>query len=299
MNNNYYIGIDGGGTKTAFGLFDEEGHCLDNLTLPTCHFLQVGIEGCVTVLKEGIDILLQDKTYDSVVIGIGIAGYGSDEKICHRLQIAIDKTLDNYPHIITNDAHISLLGASNNQDRILVIGGTGSIAYVQTASSFHRVGGWGYQLGDEGSAYWIGKQLLTEFCRQVDGICVKNEIYYAIIEKFQIKNPYEIINIVHEMKNKRTEIAQLSLLCNQLANQGNQYCKNLLKKAGRILFNYVLYLSNKYKVYEVSYSGSLFKSHYVKQQFLECLQDAHIQIKEAYGDALYGAYLFARYFSKD
>ncbi|MFR1294306.1 MAG: hypothetical protein ACLSBH_02020 [Coprobacillus cateniformis] len=48
----YYIGIDGGGTKTAFGLFDDYGKCLYQVDYPTCHFLQVGFDGCAKLLKK-------------------------------------------------------------------------------------------------------------------------------------------------------------------------------------------------------------------------------------------------------
>ena len=76
-----YIGIDGGGTKTAFGLFDTHGKLLDKIELPTCHFLQVGYDRCAQCLKDGIYQLIDKHELSCHELNIGIAGYGSDQQV--------------------------------------------------------------------------------------------------------------------------------------------------------------------------------------------------------------------------
>ncbi len=50
----YYLGIDGGGTKTAFVLIDNKGNKVAEIEKSTCHHLQVGIEGFENIIEQGI-----------------------------------------------------------------------------------------------------------------------------------------------------------------------------------------------------------------------------------------------------
>lgn len=70
-----WIGVDGGGTKTQFTLFDEKLNALDSVCLPSCHAAQVGYDGMNKILSKGIAILLK-KTTSEVGLGFGLAGYG-------------------------------------------------------------------------------------------------------------------------------------------------------------------------------------------------------------------------------
>ena len=64
---------------------------------------------------------------------------------------------------LKSDVQIAIEGALDGQDGIVVIAGTGSIALSLKEGMLQRCGGWGYQLGDEGSAYWIAKKMLNAF----------------------------------------------------------------------------------------------------------------------------------------
>lgn len=294
MKNKYYIGIDGGGTKTAFGLFDYNGQLLRKIELSTSHFLQVGYDGCACILKQGVEELSQNVDKKNLFIGIGLAGYGNDENVRGKLEKNIYEVFKDYQYIITNDVHTALIGAFHEEDGILVVAGTGTIAYAKKDNQLYRVGGWGYQIGDEGSAYWIGKQLLSEFCKQADGRKHRDEVYQHIMSYFQIKNPYEMIELVHCMNNERTEIASLALLCNKLADEGHLICQSILREAGQFIFNLVYSLVQQYGICQVSCSGSLFKSEYLKQEFMNCMKAHQMKNKLPENDALYGAYLYVK-----
>ena len=56
-----YIGIDGGGTKTNFSLFNEEGKKEKDVLKPTVHILNQSVEKCVQYLKEGVNELDPDQ----------------------------------------------------------------------------------------------------------------------------------------------------------------------------------------------------------------------------------------------
>ncbi|CAM3461447.1 hypothetical protein [Erysipelothrix anatis] len=54
----YYLGIDGGGTKTAFILTNQYGESIYRNTYPTIHYMQVGLNGITQIMKEGLNDLL-------------------------------------------------------------------------------------------------------------------------------------------------------------------------------------------------------------------------------------------------
>ncbi|WP_028044206.1 N-acetylglucosamine kinase [Candidatus Stoquefichus massiliensis] len=291
----YYIGIDGGGTKTAFGLFDEEGTCLKRIEYSTCHFLQVGFDGCAYVLKMGVDDFVHQFHISpkELKIGIGIAGYGNDQNIRKQLEESIQANLKEYPYSITNDMHIAMIGSLNGQDGIAVVAGTGTIAMAQANNCIYRCGGWGYQLGDEGSAYWIGKQLLKEFCKQADNRQPRGELYDYIMKYFQIDNPYQMIEHVHNLANERTEIAKLSKICSELADLGHKKSCYILQSAGVHVSELVKGLYHCFdEDIKISYFGGVFQNIIFKESFQsqihphQCIEPIH--------DALTGAYIYAK-----
>ena len=291
----YYIGIDGGGTKTAFGLFDECGTCLYRVNYPTCHFLQVGFDGCAQLIKKGIEDVIkhQPDCSKELQIGIGIAGYGNYKAVCEQLESHIEKELKGYRYVLTNDMHIALIGALDGQDGIAVVAGTGSIAMAHIHSKIYRTGGWGYQLGDEGSAYWIGKKLLNEFCKQADYRQPRDELYDRILDYFKIENPYEIISAIHDMNNERTEIAALAKMCGVLADKGHAICQDILKQAGYHISQLVQGLLPHFeKEVQVTYYGGVFKNIIFKQAL--CYQLSDCRFTEPIHNALVGAYMFAK-----
>lgn len=61
---NYYVGIDGGGTKTAFACYNEEKECVAECILESCHVLQVDREKAISILKQGLERLAQSLKND-------------------------------------------------------------------------------------------------------------------------------------------------------------------------------------------------------------------------------------------
>src|SRR5581483_9793263 len=71
--------------------------------------------------------------------------------------------------IITSDAHAACVGAHRGGDGAVVIVGTGSIGWAVLRGKQHRIGGWGFELSDEGSGAWIGRELLRRVLLAHDG----------------------------------------------------------------------------------------------------------------------------------
>ena len=293
---NYYIGIDGGGTKTLFGLYDQDGNLLKTHTEGTTHYVQVGYDGVTEILQRGIAVLTEG-IEGIVPVGLGLAGYGREMTVRQNLEAAVKKAIGHNQYVLKNDAQIALNGALNGQDGILVIAGTGSIAMSRFDGQDDRCGGWGFSVGDEGSAYWIGKKVLAEFSKQSDGRHKKTALYDLVRETTQIKDDADIITYVNKtLGNKREEIAKLALICAKGASVNDEACLDIYKEvASEIsdMINVLARKSQKEKVM-VSYTGGVWKGrNYMDETFKQCL-DANVEIIEPIQGPIYGAYLYAK-----
>lgn len=257
----YYIGVDGGGTKTSFVLYHDK-KTIDEVVLTTSHYKQVGYDGTAEILFNGIMALVEKHRLNKndLVIGIGIAGYGNDEAVRKTLETAISKRLSIYKYYLTSDIHITMIGALDNQEGIVVIAGTGSIALSNYNNNLNRVGGWGYLLGDEGSAFWIGKQLLQHFTQQSDGRQIKTLLYKYIKDKIGIENDYQIIEYINSCDNYRTTVASMAVWVDELAQQNDQICIEIIDDASEYIYKLIKTLAPTQGFYKVSYYGGVFKS---------------------------------------
>lgn len=227
-----YIGIDGGGTKTKFVLYDQEGHACKEITLGTVHFLQVSHIDAVATLKAGIDALVDSKT--DVYIVAGLAGYGQEIKARTCIENICKEAFDGYLYSIYNDVQTAISGALAGNDGMVVIAGTGSIALSMQNGEQKRCGGWGYQLGDEGSAYWIAKKMLAIFCKQVDGRLEKTPLYKEVIAHCQLQEPHDIIHYVNvDLEGSRDKIATLATIVYRAATMGDIYAIAIYQEAAK------------------------------------------------------------------
>lgn len=233
----YFVGIDGGGTKTAFICMNEQNECVAECTLESCHVLQVSEERAIEILKTGISKLrseIQNDDHPELYICAGLAGYGKDIKLRERIEKICEKSFEKDHYVICNDGEIALAGALNGEDGILVIAGTGSIAIAKKGNENLRCGGWGYTLGDEGSAYWIARQLIQEFAKQCDGRHKPTLLREHVKHSCGLNDEYDMISYVSDtLGNEREKIAKLALLVYELAVQNDEAALSIYDRAAQ------------------------------------------------------------------
>lgn len=297
----YYIGVDGGGTKTLWTLFDELGESLTSITTGTCHPLQVGYDKMSEVLQIGLTTLLKKAPCplkpEEIIICLGLAGYGQEKQVRTEMEKAVGKALEGYHWYLTNDIEIALTGALDDHDGILVIAGTGSIAMAKTQRGLFRAGGWGYIIGDEGSGYWIARQVLAAYSKMVDGRLPKTNLYNLVKEGLALENDADIISYVMVTLDKqRDAIARLAKYGARACAQADPIALEIYEKAGEELALLVNTLTSHYSSQEIlaSYIGGVFKAQEYLLPSLKRHLDQRVNLVAPQHTPDYGAYLLAR-----
>lgn len=292
---NYYIGIDGGGTKTKFVLLNFEGSKIDEYTVGTCHFSQIGFSRVGVLLHEGISVLLEkyDILPSDVLVGIGIAGYGRDASIRHQLEESIQTTFSDIEYELTSDVEIALYGALGLEDGIVIISGTGSIALAKQAHQTLRCGGWGVHLGDEGSGYDLGRKVLSTFGKQADGRIEKSLLYSLIMEHLNLVHDYDLVTILNE-NHSREQIASFSQFAYQAAKLNDESAILLFDECAKELALLANTLAQEFDgTVPLSYIGGVFKSKNYILNPLEFYLQSKVKLQEPLYSAEYGAVLYA------
>lgn len=266
----YFLGIDGGGTKTAFEIIDENGNILSSIKTSTCDYLQIGKENFGRMIREGAlgacekaNISLSDFCFTC----IGVPSFGEIASDVPELITKAKEALQSDRVECVNDVEVAWAGSLACRPGINILAGTGSMAYgVDQKNNSVRVGGWGCFCGDEGSAYWLGKKLIELFAKQADGRIPKGKTYDIVYKKFGLTSDFDFISVVlNDMECKRDEIARLQLLLNEAADQGDIYAVEMYKQAacelGLIVEAVIGKLDfNAGETIKVSYSGGIFKA---------------------------------------
>lgn len=206
MTKTYYIGIDGGGTKTKFDLFDSDKNSIASITTPTIHPAQASFKEVVSVLntaKEKLLANINDRDY-VLKVGAGLGGYGINADYRKKLEDEFSTVFEEFK--LYSDAYAAMLGALAGEDGILMIAGTGSIALAKVGDETFRCGGFGYRYGDEGSAYSIGKALISRALKEADGRLDKSIISDLVADYFDNIG----INIIATSDFSRDKIAGLA-----------------------------------------------------------------------------------------
>lgn len=160
-----FLGIDGGGSKTAFLLVDEYYNEICHIQTGPSNHLSVGNDAAREAIAHGISQLTEQPN----IVCAGFAGAGRPESVAFYREVLQSLIPGAQVIIIESDAFISSIGAIGIDPGVLLIAGTGSIVIGREKDrSMFRVGGWGPYFGDEGSGFWIGREAVRAALRSLD-----------------------------------------------------------------------------------------------------------------------------------
>lgn len=305
----YYLGVDGGGTKTAFIIIDSNGRILSYLQKTTCHHKQVGFDGFRRVMNEGIrEVMVKIGITPAEIakVFLGIPDYREVLEDDSVLENIIHDILQGIDFICGNDVEAGWAGSLACQPGINLVGGTGAIGFGKDQDgNSARTSGWGYYCGDEGSAYWIGRKVISLFGKEADGRLEKTPIYNIVRKEFNLTRDFDLITVVYDqLKMQRDKIAKFQLLLYQAAEQGDKRALDIYKEAAYEHSLTVEALINKLNFAEnqeilVSYSGGVFKAgKYILTPLKDYISRKNIKLIEPILEPVTGAALYALTFDK-
>lgn len=223
--NKLMIGIDGGGSKTEFCLFSEDGGIFKRLTLGGTNPNVYGTDKAFDTLKCGIDIV-SDGYPDITAIFAGIAGCANRE----NASIISDLLKDQYPQMrieVGGDSVNSIYSTQYFDRCITVIAGTGSVIFVKDGESVTRIGGWGYLLDEGYNGFYLGTEVLRAAMAEEDSIG-EATLLTQMVEKRLSKRAVDGFNEIYALS--KDEIAAFARLLFDAYDAGDSVACGIIKK---------------------------------------------------------------------
>ena len=227
----HVLGIDAGGTKTVALLADADGRVIAEGRAGAANLQTEGELEVEKILHTVIDRATDGRSVTLSAVCLGMAGVDRPDdalvirEIMRRLGFRSNA-------LIVNDALIALVAGAGPSPGVVVVAGTGSIAYgVSHRGVAARAGGWGPTLGDEGSGYWIGRRALVAVMRELDGRGPRTELTPLVLRHFSLPKPEALVaEIYHQPQGRRT-IASLGSVVDQARADGDPVATDIMTHA--------------------------------------------------------------------
>jgi N-acetylglucosamine kinase-like BadF-type ATPase len=274
----YYLGIDGGQSGTKGLLSDENGRVLGaGLGGPCNHvaahegrakfFAAVG-----SVLDQACQAAgLDAASLEFASVCLGFSGGAEDKEAYSR------ELIRSHKYKITHDADIALSGATEGQPGIVVIAGTGSIAFGRNAAGrTARAGGWGYIFGDEGGGFDLTRQALRSALRHEEGWGPPSTLRDRLLAATGASKINELMHRFYTPEFPRPAVAALSSLVSDAAEESDEEAQRILFDAASQLVSYVegvhRVIFQSMQPVPIAYIGGVFKSRLLLEEFVKTIR---------------------------
>lgn len=239
----YYIGIDGGGSTLRLVLMDAAQQRLAYIERKeTCNPSIVGRAAATAMIQHEIPALLSAAALDAsavAAVGIGVAGA---DMFREWLIETVRGALPSVAVAASSDMEIALVGARAERYGVLILAGTGSVAFgINRTGEALKVGGWGYLIGDEGSGYWLGVEALRAVTHAADGRAPLTRLSAAVLETLGLDAPKQLVGWLYQLpaNTRNADVARLAHPLMTLAADGDETARAILTRAAQALAAHV------------------------------------------------------------
>lgn len=299
----YYIGVDGGSTKTTFAIAREDGIPFRTVTRGGCSYQSVGVDACVRMLNREIRGIMLSINISAEECGgccIGMPCYGENVSIDRVILDDVKRVLYPIPVHMVNDGEVGWAGSLKCKEGIHVAAGTGSIAFGKGKNQKSmRCGGWNEFYGDEGSCYWIGRQAMSLFSKEADGRVPRGALYEIVKRELGLINDFCFTDVIRESwAPYRWKVAAFQLYAFQAIKEGDESVRAIYEGAARELSLMVKTIGDRLEFtadkIDVSYSGGLFHvGELILHPFKREVENLGYTLKKPQYSATEGALLLA------
>ncbi|ESQ87483.1 ATPase [Asticcacaulis sp. AC460] len=230
-----FAGVDGGGTKCRVRLRDAQGALIGEAEGGSGN-IRLGLDLVWNNILSALDTALgkagrNRSVFPKMSLGLGLAGISDAGDAARTIAAGPDFGRCD----ASSDAHTAVLGAFSGRDGGILISGTGSAGYAWVGGKAIQVGGWGFELGDEGSAADLGRNALRAALHAHDGLGPVTEFTRAVIAHFGA--PADIVHFVTDARPR--DYGQLSPMIMTFADAGDSVAVTLVEDQARFMGRYI------------------------------------------------------------
>lgn len=263
-----YAGVDGGGTKTLAHVTDDAFRVLGEGRAGPSNFLRAGLEPAALAVERALCLACIDagvRLDEIATVGIGLAGVNHPTH--HRTMLnALRRRVSVRPMLLVGDTQAAVAGATDLEPGVVIISGTGSVAYgIDGSGRTAQAGGWGPVMGDEGSGYDISRHALAAVAGSHDGRLPPTSLTPRVCAHFGVATVADLLTVVYDPDRRgRLELSSLSTIVADEARAGDAVARDILARAGRELGATVAAVIRRLDLerssFRVAYVGGVFNS---------------------------------------
>jgi len=273
------LGVEGGGTKTAWVLVERaepELRVLDQGKLPSANFRLAS--------ADELRAMFQQLPKETARAGIFLAGCGTEEDRQSLTRICAE-VWPNAKIVVGSDRDSGLAAALGNGDGIVVNAGSGSSVTGRRDKRIEKAGGWGHILGDAGGGYFLSIQALRLILREYD--LHRGEVQFTtkILRALSLNNLDELVRWAQTAD--KMEVAMLTPVVFEAAASGDSRVMEIIEEGARVLCEYTEAVATRLHVLapKVVLIGGLFQrdsiyNHAFRRRLKKVLPDARVANSE-------------------
>lgn len=234
-NNQYFLGIDGGGSKCKAIIVNANNEVLGTGISGPGNPLH-GFEQAVNSIVESAELAIKDAGLNQLSLadvnaGVGLAGV--------NLPVLFEQ-MANWQHpfkqmFLTTDLLIACLGAHDGKDGAVMITGTGSCGFSYVDGHPYIVGAHGFPHGDKGSGAWFGLQAAKQVLLSLDGIVTGSSMNDKLLSLLEVSDGVELVEAI--AGKPATYYAKLANLVFDAAEDGDELAKSIIDEGAGYISN--------------------------------------------------------------
>ena len=229
------VGVDAGGSTTSVAV-SQGGALVREVEGPAANATTLGVDDAADAIVATVRKALAERHADAVFVGA--AGSGREET-ARTLEGLIGSAFRGARVVVGDDAAIALRAAVPDGPGAVVVAGTGSVAYAENGGRRVRVGGLGYRIGDEGSAYAIGMAAVRHYGRVLDGRARRDETSDLVARTLDAPDRDAYVAALYDAPIVPARFAVMAPSIIAFAGKGNFIATRIVQEASQELGNLV------------------------------------------------------------
>ncbi len=239
--NRYVMGIDGGGSNLRVIVATPDLQAVGESHAGTVNPSVIGRGASAGLIRQHMQTAIENahlQRDDIQAVCIGVAGASAEHSTDWLCEV-VGAVTPNAQLRPSADQEIALVGAHGKREGILILAGTGSVAYgVNPAGAAAVVGGWGYLLGDEGSGYWLGLSALKAVSQASERRAEKTSLTYIVLRELNLAKPRDLIRWLYA-EPRNAEIARFAPIVLEQTEAGDAVASRLVAEAVHYLAGHI------------------------------------------------------------